>query len=240
MVKFDCVTKIYFGNPALSNISFDFKPGQIYAVTGAAKSGKSTLINAAAGRLKPDSGSITFKKGCKNLTGYLSSSPLKFSGTVKDRLTAALLPNGSVYARGSDRLYTTIDAFELHDILNARSHSLRHHERQRVELASLLLNDYMLLALDEPIPPEGGDNPKRAAIAIKEYCNRTGCTVILAASSIIHAMRIADCLIVMDGGSIAEYGRPADVVLTPKTQAAAEHIAAPLHSNSNNSHGRQL
>src|SRR5438270_6030974 len=52
------VSKAFFGNPVLRNVSIDLAPGRIHALLGENGAGKSTLINLLSGTLAPDSGKI--------------------------------------------------------------------------------------------------------------------------------------------------------------------------------------
>ena len=52
------VSKAFFGNPALHDVSIDLVPGRIHALLGENGAGKSTLINLLSGALAPDSGHI--------------------------------------------------------------------------------------------------------------------------------------------------------------------------------------
>ena len=58
VLKFDDVTVSFDGVPALSNVSFQAFQGESRAILGAAGSGKTVLLKAALGLVKPDSGRI--------------------------------------------------------------------------------------------------------------------------------------------------------------------------------------
>lgn len=60
MLKFENVTKAYGGKKALDSLTLSFQPGHVYAMVGPNGSGKSTLMKAAAGLVKPTSGSVTY------------------------------------------------------------------------------------------------------------------------------------------------------------------------------------
>ena len=52
------VSKAFFGNPVLRDVSVELIPGRIHALLGENGAGKSTLINVVSGALRPDSGTI--------------------------------------------------------------------------------------------------------------------------------------------------------------------------------------
>ena len=52
------ISKEFSGVPALTNVSFDVRPGEVHALLGENGAGKSTLMNVATGTLAPTSGQI--------------------------------------------------------------------------------------------------------------------------------------------------------------------------------------
>ncbi len=57
------VTKRFFGNPVLRDVSIDIVPGRIHALSGENDAGKSTLINLLSGTLRPDGGTVLVDGG---------------------------------------------------------------------------------------------------------------------------------------------------------------------------------
>src|ERR1043165_5836809 len=55
------ITKRYEGVAALTDVSFEVRPGEVHALLGENGAGKSTLMNVASGALTPDSGTIVFQ-----------------------------------------------------------------------------------------------------------------------------------------------------------------------------------
>ena len=53
------ISKYYSGVAALTDVSFDVRPGEVHALLGENGAGKSTLMNVASGTTQPDAGTIT-------------------------------------------------------------------------------------------------------------------------------------------------------------------------------------
>lgn len=61
ILEFTNVAKSHGAQPVLKDISLSIEPGQFVAVLGFSGTGKTTLVNLAAGLTTPDSGAVTFK-----------------------------------------------------------------------------------------------------------------------------------------------------------------------------------
>ena len=80
MLKFEHVTKVYGGKKALIDLSISFQSGHVYALVGPNGSGKSTMMKAAAGLVKVNTGSVTYQDmpigvESKKHISYMSTEP---------------------------------------------------------------------------------------------------------------------------------------------------------------------
>jgi simple sugar transport system ATP-binding protein len=60
IIKVECVTKSYKGVPAIKEVDFDLRKGEIHALLGENGAGKSTLTKVMAGVVEADSGKMIF------------------------------------------------------------------------------------------------------------------------------------------------------------------------------------
>ena len=67
------ITKIFSGNKALNDVSFDLKKGEIHSLVGENGAGKSTLIKILGGVYFPEKGEITIDSEKKKFTGSKDS-----------------------------------------------------------------------------------------------------------------------------------------------------------------------
>ena len=58
MIRLENISKYFPGVKALSDVSIEFKSGEVHALCGENGAGKSTLMQLIAGNLKPDKGNI--------------------------------------------------------------------------------------------------------------------------------------------------------------------------------------
>ena len=106
MLKFEHVTKVYGGKKALNDLSISFQSGHVYALVGPNGSGKSTMMKAAAGLVKANTGSVTYQDmpigvESKKHIAYMSTEPfyydyMKIRDVGKLKIAATLSRNAEV------------------------------------------------------------------------------------------------------------------------------------------------
>jgi ABC-type multidrug transport system ATPase subunit len=58
LLQIRSLRKLFGGNVAVDDVSFDLKPGEVLALIGPNGAGKSTTFNMVNGQLRPDAGSV--------------------------------------------------------------------------------------------------------------------------------------------------------------------------------------
>ncbi|MDO8055373.1 MAG: ABC transporter ATP-binding protein [Candidatus Hermodarchaeota archaeon] len=148
--------------PAIKDLNFAIKPGEIVALMGANGSGKSTLLMQLMGLLKPDTGTIKcdghtvhdqpVSKIARSI-GYVFQNPLHqlFASTVWDEILLASHHLGvpsPTQAHAQAEKY--LETFGLLPYRDQSPFSLSLGEQRRLTIASVLLHHPKLLLLDEP------------------------------------------------------------------------------------------
>ena len=208
--------------PALSDISFTLRKGEMLAVTGASGAGKSTLLKIAGTFLKPTAGDVKFEGGI--LPYALSQSRLqKFRreqiGFVEqdfaliDVLTAgenimlAMQLEGCVNHRF---LFDVTSHLGLDKCLDRYPYELSRGEQQRVAIARAVAKKPCLLIADEPTADLDRSNGEKVEELLWEINLRYGQTVIFATHDKSFADRATKRLTLSDGVAVLSTNRKAN------------------------------
>ena len=148
------------GEPALSEITFELRPGEYVGVVGPNGGGKSTLVRLLNGLLRPDSGSVrvsghdpaTEPFEVRKHLGVLFQNPENglVAPFVEDDVAFGLENLGVSREEMRERVAQAIRAVGLEGYERREPHTLSGGEKQRVALAGLLAVEPEILLLDEP------------------------------------------------------------------------------------------
>jgi ABC-2 type transport system ATP-binding protein len=201
---------------ALSGLSFDVEPGEIYGLLGPNGAGKTTAMRLLSGLLRPTAGSAT-------VAGYSIASD---AAAVRAQI-GLLTELPGLYLRLTPLEY--LDFFsQLHRLAAARSARVEEMLRlvglwdqrrtvmrafskgmqQRVAIARTLLQDPRVLLLDEPtaaLDPE-------AARGVRDYVRHLaarGRTIVLCTHNLFEAEQLCARLSIVQGGRQVVQGSPA-------------------------------
>ena len=195
------------GRCLLSDLNCSFHAGEVVVVLGPNGAGKSSLLLALAG-LIPCSGEVTLHGIALNQYSRHDLSmqvawqgelpPTEFGLTVKQRLNLAT-------EEEMGPIDDVAQAMDIHRLLQRPLGELSSGERQRTELAALMLRDAPVWLLDEPTAHLDLKHQIQCINMMKEQCSQ-GRAIITVLHDIQQAMAIADHLILIDGKGGAEFG----------------------------------
>ena len=213
MLEAHHLVKRFFGIPALKDVSFVVRPGEILGYLGPNGSGKTTTTRILTGLLESSSGTVTFHGrdirddliGFRRRLGYVPDEPhlypflsgrefLEFVGRLRD-VPASLL----------DRKIQSM--FELFSLSDAASESLNAYSRgmkQKILIIAALLHDPDILILDEP---ESGLDVT-AALVLRELMRILAAQgkAILYSSHVLEVVeQLCGRVVVLDHGSVVAH-----------------------------------
>lgn len=159
MIEAKELTKYYGNFPAIENVSFEIKKGEIVGFLGPNAAGKTTTMRIITGFMPPTSGSVTVaghdvvdkSREARKLIGYLPETvPLYTDMTVESYLNFMGTLRGMNPRRIKVRIGEVIDISRLGDYRKTIIGKLSKGYRQRVGLAQAVLHEPEVLVLDEP------------------------------------------------------------------------------------------
>ena len=213
-----------FGGFAL-DVAFD-APGGVTALFGRSGAGKTSVINAVAGLLRPNAGrvvvgdTVLFDSAARidlpahrRRVGYVFQDARLFPHLrVRGNLAY-----GARFAGGVDAadLARVADMLGIAHLLDRSPGALSGGETQRVAIGRALLARPRLLLLDEPLAAL--DDARKAEILpyLERLRDAAGLPILYVSHSVAEVARLATTVVVLDAGRVARVGTTADVLSDP-------------------------
>ena len=206
-MKTTAFTKTYNRRVVLSLPELVLPEGKITAVIGPNGSGKSTFAKVLAGIEAADD-RRPILSGVS--VGYLPQKSFPFRMSTEKNI----LQNGNDSARAA----ALMKALGIEALAGQSAKKLSGGETARMALCRILMKRYELLILDEPTAAMDMESTLAAEECIRAACRETGCGVLLITHSISQARRMADQIIVLQGGALIELGDTERVLSAPQQE----------------------
>ena len=159
MIEATDLTHYYGPFPAIQDVSFDVRKGEVLGFLGPNGAGKTTTMRILTGFLPPTSGAVTLdgydvvekSLEVRRRVGYLPETvPLYTDMTVTNYLKYMGTLRGMPSGRIRPRLDAVIDVCRLGDYRKTQIGKLSKGFRQRVGIAQAIIHEPEVLVLDEP------------------------------------------------------------------------------------------
>lgn len=215
--------------------AFTVEPGEVLAVIGPNGAGKSTLLHALAGLVDVEG---TARLGGVDLlalpvrqrrVGLVFQGQLLFPHlTALDNVAFGLRARGGSRTAAEATAREWLERFGIADLAGRRPGQLSGGQAQRVAIARALATEPDVLLLDEPFT--GLDVSVQMALRIElgRHLRDFPGVVLLVTHDAIDALTVADRVLVLDGGRVAQVGPPAEVAAEPRTSHVARLVGLNL------------
>ncbi|MGY0691904.1 ABC transporter ATP-binding protein [Virgibacillus sp. FSP13] len=218
-LEFDHVTFHYPGaaEPALTNIDFTSKPGEVTAIIGGTGSGKSTLVNLVPRFFDVTEGAIRInglnirdasQEQTRSKIGLIPQKALLFSGTIAENIrygkndaTMEEIQHAAKIAQADDFIQKMEHGYD--SVIDQGGSNLSGGQKQRLSIARALVRKPDVYLFDDSFSALDYKTDAVLRKALKEEVNQASIVIVAQrVSTVIDADRI----IVLDKGSVAGMG----------------------------------
>lgn len=218
------VQKRFGSHLAVDVASVDLADGELAVLLGPSGCGKTTLLRILAGFERPDAGCVTV--GDQLLTGPGRNLPPEQRGIGMVFQDHALFPHLRVadniafgLPRGRKarqaRVAELAELVGLPGMERRYPHELSGGQRQRVALARAMAPQPGVLLLDEPFSGLDATTRVRVREEVRGILAAAGITALLVTHDQEEALSLAQQLLVMHDGRVAQAGLPAELYAAP-------------------------
>ncbi|MBX5448635.1 ABC transporter ATP-binding protein [Thermogemmatispora sp.] len=231
----------FAGVRALSDVSFEVWPGELFAVIGPNGAGKTSLFNVLSRVYQPETGHVTFAgqdllrlkphqvaragiaRTFQNMGQFPTMTVLEYlllgrhTRMRSGILRAGLFIGPTRREEWENRAYCLhiLDLLNLKEVRDRPLGSLPYGLQKRADLARALAMEPRLLLLDEPVAGMSLEEVEEIAEVILEIKEQLGITQILVEHDMALVMGLADRILVLDFGRVIAEGRPAEIQANP-------------------------
>jgi ABC-type Fe3+/spermidine/putrescine transport system ATPase subunit len=224
----------YGSTTILDGLDLSIRKGEFVALLGSSGCGKTTLLRAIAGFVKPSAGAIRVDGAdVTHLPPDRRGMALVFqSYALWPHMTVAQNIGYGLKLRGMPRAGIDRRVAELQELLGLpglgerKPAALSGGQRQRVALGRALAVDPSILLLDEPLSNLDARIRLKVRHDISALQKRLGITAVHVTHDREEAMVMADRIVILDAGRIAQQGAPEEVFNRPVSPFVAAFMGA--------------
>ena len=234
MLRLDGVT-IQAGAFRVVDVALHVPEGEYFVLMGPTGSGKSLLVKAVCGLLRPrrgavwiDGTNVTRLEPRRRRVGYVSQDCDLFPHLrVARNITFGLCRRGRSHRAALRAVGPLVDMLGLGPLLNRRTPNLSGGERQKVALARALATRPKVLLLDEPV--SALDEPTRREICreLRRVQRQFGVSTLHVCHSLEETALVADRVGILIEGRLAQTGTLPDLTARPANDAVARLLNVP-------------
>jgi ABC-type Mn2+/Zn2+ transport system ATPase subunit len=213
VLAFRSATLGYGGRPVLRDVSFEVRPREFWFVLGPNGTGKSTLLHAALGTLRPLAGAVERGTATAAFVPQRSDPNPTLPTTVREFVGLGFAGLRLDRAERDRRLAGALADVGLGGLERRSLHALSGGERQRALVARALVRRPQLLLVDEPtnhLDPVAEDALLRA---VGDFHVREGITIVFVTHDLALAGKYGTHAALLAGGELRS--GPVERMLVP-------------------------
>lgn len=234
-IKLSAVEKWYDTVQVIKGVDLDIKDGEFIVFVGPSGCGKSTLLrmiggleDTSRGAILIDSDEVTDKPPSKRgLAMVFQSYALYPHMTVRDNMGFSLKTAGASKSEMDEKVDRVAGILKLESYLERRPKDLSGGQRQRVAIGRSIVRDPTAFLFDEPLSNLDASLRVEMRYEIAKLHKSLKRTMIYVTHDQVEAMTLADRIVVLEFGKIAQVGTPRELYEQPANLFVAQFIGSP-------------
>lgn len=234
-IEFRNVSKRYGPVDVIPSLDLQIAEGEFVALVGPSGCGKSTTLRMLAGLEDISAGDILIQGKRVNDLGpkqrniamvfqnYALYPHMSVAQNIGLNLKISRVPKAEIVRRVND----AAALLDISGLLDRRPSQLSGGQRQRVAMGRAIVRDPSVFLFDEPLSNLDALLRVQMRGEIKRFHKKVGKTTIYVTHDQIEAMTLADRVVVMKGGAIAQEGTPPTLYERPASLFVAGFIGSP-------------
>jgi cobalt/nickel transport system ATP-binding protein len=206
------------GHQALKDINLEIMKGEVFGIIGPTGAGKSTLLQHLNGILRGDGDVFVddikiekkSEKSIREIVGIVFQNPddQLFCPTVHEDISFGLFNLGFKREEIDRKVDEILEKMNLTHLKDLSSHHLSFGEKKRVALATTLVMNPRVIALDEPF----ANLDYKSILNITDMIKNLSITRVVISQDILLALSICDRIAILDKGRIIKTGSPQAII----------------------------
>ena len=229
------VRKSFGSQEVIHGIDLDVEDGEFVVFVGPSGCGKSTMLRMISGLDQVTSGrvliagrDVTYVHPSKRKVAMVFQSYALFphmtvAQNIGFGLRLARLPKSEI----GQKVKAAAEVLQIENLLGRYPRQLSGGQRQRVAIGRAIIRNPQVFLFDEPLSNLDAALRVKMRLEIARLHKRLGATIVYVTHDQTEAMTLADRIVVIRDGAIAQVGKPIEVYERPASKFVAGFIGAP-------------
>jgi len=220
---------------AVKSSSFTVEDGEFFMLLGPSGCGKTTTLRMIAGLELPTAGEIFIdgeevsqkRAAERDIAFVFQMFALYPHMNVRKNISYPLKSQGMPKAQIKAKVAMVSEILGIENILNKPVSGLSGGDRQRVALGRAIVREPKAFLMDEPLGALDAEFREHMALELRALHDQMGATTVYVTHDQLEAMQMGDKIVVMNHGSVEQFGGPREIYDWPATMFVADFIGSP-------------
>jgi len=234
-IRIESVRKDFGSFNAVKSSTFTIEDGEFFMLLGPSGCGKTTTLRMMAGLELPTSGEIYIDgeevsqkpASQRDIAFVFQMFALYPHMNVGKNISYPLLCQGMPKAQVRKKVGEIAEILGITDILKKPVGGLSGGDRQRVALGRAIVRDPKAFFMDEPLGALDAEFREHMSEELRNLHDRMNATTVYVTHDQLEAMQMGDKIVVMNHGSVEQFGVPQEIYDWPATKFVAQFIGSP-------------